>query len=362
MMAKRKRLTLDAISPEHSGPQPRTPDPKKGGMPQAGPALSGPPIARVAGESAGGGERALAMAEEAGRLIHAIPTGAINPGHLSRDRMRSSEEGMEALRASILTHGQRMPIEVMETGDADFPFGLISGFRRMRAVLDLAEAHPGDARFATLKAFIRRPDDLRGAYVAMVEENEIREDLSHYERARVAMLATQAGAFDSMEQAVDVLYAAGSKARRSKIRSFVSVVEALGAVLVWPQAINERLGLRLADAIRDGRGARLAKAVELGHFHDAAGQNAVLEAVLKDRIAKPAGRVGQAVAPPVGQRDVGVPRPSRILSGGGEISLHDIKNGVSVQINGVVLTKAERTALVSAISAFLSDELSGLND
>ena len=359
MMAKRRRLNPMEIS---------TPEASTAGLETKSAAGAMPPIARVAGESAGGGERALAMADAAGRLVHAVPISRIYVAHLARDRMRASAEGMEALRASILQHGQRMPVEIMPRGAEEeeagrFPFGLISGMRRITALMDLAREHPDDPRFATVKAFIRQPDDLRAAYVAMVEENEIREDVSHYERARVALAAARAGVFDSVEEAVDVLYAAGSKARRSKIRTFVSIVETLGEVLVWPQAIGERLGLRVAQGIREGRGRRLYRAVETGDFEDADGQNAVLEAALKDR-GRDRGRNGATAvsrAKP-GQGDG---------SGDGEVSrakplvTRDLPNGARVEmragaglsrldIAGHALTPDQAERLADALAEILS--------
>lgn len=338
-MAKRKRLNPVELSAERP-----VSDIKPVGMAPVSKSAA-PPIARVAGESAGGGERALAMADEAGRLIHAVPLTAINMFHLTRDRINSSDEGMDALRASILTNGQRMPVELMPT-DAEPPyhFGLISGYRRMQAILDLARDHPGDARFTTIKAFIRQPSDLRDAYVAMVEENEIREDVSHFERARVALMAAQEGVFDSIESAVDVLYAAGSKARRSKIRSFVRVVETLGDALVWPQAINERLGLRLSEAIREGRGAQLIKALQAGGFEDAAGQNAALEALLKSKVshAKPK----PTPAPPA-------PLFEQRLSNGTKVTLHRTGKASRLEITGHDLTPHQAQMLTGALELML---------
>ncbi|WP_316015347.1 ParB/RepB/Spo0J family partition protein [Roseobacter sp. HKCCA0434] len=305
-----------------------------------------PPIARVAGESAGGGERALAMADEAGRLVHAIPTARINVVHLRRDRLMSSPEGMDALKASIREHGQRVPIEVMaiEPTEENFgcPFGLISGWRRLRAIEELAREHPEDARFSTVRAFVRRPETLSEAYVAMVEENEIREDISHYERARVALMAVDAGVFDSVEAAVDALYAAGSKARRSKIRSFVPVVEELGENLLWPQAVGERLGLRLSAAIREGRGRRLSQALETGMFEDAAGQNAALEAAL-------AGRMKRGETP---SRDIQRPW-TRDVAPGVRLEISSARGGDAIRLAGRSLDAEQKLALAEAVARIL---------
>lgn len=51
----------------------------------------------------------------------------------------------------------------------------------------------------------------------MVEENEVRANLSHYERGRIAVLAAEQGHFTHVEEAVARLSGAASKAKRSKI-------------------------------------------------------------------------------------------------------------------------------------------------
>jgi ParB family chromosome partitioning protein len=77
-------------------------------------------------------------------------------------------------------------------------------------------------------AVLRRPDTAAEAYVAMVEENEIRVGLSYYERARVAARAAEAGVFEDASAAIDVLFSTASKAKRSKIRSFVRDLRGAG--------------------------------------------------------------------------------------------------------------------------------------
>lgn len=56
---------------------------------------------------------------------------------------------------------------------------------------------------------------------------------------------------------MDALFAQASKAKRSKIRSFAAIVEDLGDMLVFPHALREKEGLRLAAALRDGHQARI---------------------------------------------------------------------------------------------------------
>lgn len=220
-----------------------------------GPGPAAPPIARVAGDSAAQAAlrevaAALESARAEGRLLLALPLGSIDAGYLVRDRMGTDEEEMGHLVESLRAHGQRSPIEVAELppGPEGPRFGLISGWRRLTALGRLA-AETGEARFTTVLAQIRRPETAGEAYVAMVEENEIRLGLSYYERARIAARAVELGVFPTEKKALQSLFAAASRARRSKIGSFLALYHALDAVLRFPAAIPERLGLGLAKLI-----------------------------------------------------------------------------------------------------------------
>ncbi len=211
-----------------------------------------PPIAQQMGEAARddaleklSAEIAAARAE--GRLIQSLPTEAIVSDHLIRDRMTVNADDLDALIESIRLRGQQVPIEVMARDDGRY--GLISGWRRL-AALRVLHRETEDDRFATALAILRRPADLPEAYLAMVEENEIRVGLSFYERARIVARAVEAGVFDSEPQALAALFASASRPRRSKIGSFLWVVHDLGEVLKFPEAIPERLGLLLAQRLR----------------------------------------------------------------------------------------------------------------
>jgi len=214
-----------------------------------------PPIAQVTGEAASvaAAQDALGEVEKArreGRMVVSLPIEAIARDHLTRDRLRAHDEDMDALVTSIKTHGQRTPIEVVQT---DTGYGLISGWRRLAALQALGEPQ--------VDALIRAPKDAGEAYVAMVEENEIRAGLSYYERARIAAMAAARGAFEDTESALSALYGNVSRAKRSKIRSFVTLFEKLDDKLQFPDAIPERLGLKVAAALKEGKESLLKKAL-----------------------------------------------------------------------------------------------------
>ena len=246
------------------------------------------PIAQVAGESAGASEAAgvedrVATAEaglwrqalEEGRVVQQLAPRAIVAEHLVRDRISYSREEMDELVASVRANGVRTPIEVtpLERG-----WGLISGWRRLQAVQILRAE--GQGGFETIPAIVRTPHDAGAAYADMVEENEVRAQLTPYERGRIAVVAAGQGAFPDTETAVARLYAAASKAKRSKIRSFALVHEELGDLLQFPTELSEKAGLRLAAALRDGLAGRLRDALETGMGVDPASEWELLAPVL----------------------------------------------------------------------------------
>lgn len=241
----------------------------------AGPALEtksalGPsvPIARVAGDAAASAALAelagaLADARSEGRLVERLPLDAVETGWLMRDRAspgQPDDPDLAALVESLRSHGQRSPIEVAET--APGRYGLISGWRRVTALRQL-RAETGEARFATVLAFLRRPETAEAAYVAMVEENEIRLGLSFYERARIVAKSVEAGVFPAPQEALRHLFATASRAKRSKVGSFLRIYQVLGDGLRFPEALSERQGLAVAKALEEepGFAARLQAAL-----------------------------------------------------------------------------------------------------
>ncbi|WP_027243274.1 ParB/RepB/Spo0J family partition protein [Leisingera daeponensis] len=252
-MAKRKRL-----SPAQTG--------YLTAAPAAKPALGGPssvgaaPIAQVASDASAQAalqelSGVLETARARGLMIEELPLAAIDENHLVRDRIEQDEEELQSLIASIRARGQQTPAEVVPLEDTfgGRTHGLISGWRRLTALKRLY-AETSDPKFATLKALVIKPDSAEESYVAMVEENEIRVNLSHYERARIAVRAYKEGVFTRRKYALQALFGNATRAKRSKIGSFVTLVEALDAVLFYPTAISEKLGLALVRGIEADEG------------------------------------------------------------------------------------------------------------
>jgi ParB family chromosome partitioning protein len=248
------------------------------------------PIARVAGEASAtaalqdlADEMRAARAE--GRLVQRLPLEAVEVDHLVRDRILLDPEEMAALRESLRARGQQSPVEVVDLGQGRY--GLISGWRRLTALRQLFE-ETGDPRFSAVQALLRRPDGASAAYLAMVEENEIRVGLSHYERARIAAKATDQGVFASDQAALRHLYATASRSKRSNIGSFVTLHRAIGGALRFPASIPERLGLALAQALEADPALTPALIADLTR---AAPASAAREQALLAAALRPAGTV-----------------------------------------------------------------------
>lgn len=275
----RRRLT--PAQPGYLAPSPSAAPETK-----ASPFASGPPIAKVSGQSAEAAAlRELAegieTARNEGRMIVDVPLVEISVGYLLRDRVALDREELEALKASLRAHGQRTPAEIIQIDgtrpeNAPYRFGLISGWRRLRALSELYE-ETGEARFATLKALIRAPNDAGLSYVFMIEENEVRVGLSYYERARVVAETTARGVFPDQSTALRALFATASRAKRSKIGSFVTLYETLDDVLQFPADIPERLGLALSTALRNGAGPAIRDALSGSDRPDAAAELKLLD-------------------------------------------------------------------------------------
>lgn len=234
-MAKRKRL-----SPAN---------PALFGAADGSAPLTRAPIADVAREAATNSAledvtQELQQARDTGRMVLRLTLTDIRLDHLVRDRVVADDEDMEILMSSLGERGQQTPIEVMDLDDGRY--GLISGWRRCQALLRLTDdgAHDG-----TVLALKRAPSEASEAYLSMVEENEIRVGLSYFERARIAAKTVEQGVFETEKAALLTLFRAASRAKRSKIRSFLPLVAAFDGVLAFPHAIGERLGLRLSAAL-----------------------------------------------------------------------------------------------------------------
>lgn len=296
-MAKRKRLSVPDPAAIAVTAAPET----KSMFPSPGRSA---PIAEVAAQAsvvAALGEMSdtLHRARQEGRMVLDVPLDAIDSAYLTRDRTRVGEDEMASLMASLRARGQQTPIEV-----APLPggrYGLISGWRRLTALRRLHD-ETGEARFASAGVLLRSPAEASQAYVAMVEENEIRADLSYWERAKIVVKSVDQGVFGSHEAALSGLFGTAPRARRSKIRSFVGIVVALDGALRFPEALSERVGLVLARALDQDTGlqARVRDALAEAEPGSAEAERALLQDLTSGRRkARPDGAAARAGKPRV---------------------------------------------------------------
>lgn len=192
-----------------------------------------------------------------GRIVTLLALDQIDETHMMRDRMVVIAEDLDELRQSVQTNGLRLPIEVLPMGPGRY--GLISGWRRLAVYRQLLAEEGAD--WARIPALIRAPAEAPALYTAMVEENELRAQITPYERGRIAVMSAVLGAFSDTEAAISTIFATASKAKRSKIRSFAFIHEELGEMLQFPTDLSERNGLRLAHALREGFGPQLRHAL-----------------------------------------------------------------------------------------------------
>ena len=286
-MAKRKRLT-PAPGPETAAEASAdTGFARETFAPRGGEGGALPPIAAMTGDIArrAATEEIAAELETArrdGRLAEELPLEAIVADHLIRDRATLDADEMTALIDSLRSRGQQTPIEVTPIGDKRY--GLISGWRRLEALRRLAAEGQGAG---IVLAFVRRPETAADAYLAMVEENEIRADLGFWERGRIVARAVDAGVYPDTKQALNGLFGSVSRSKRSKIGSFVLLVQALDGILRFPETLSERQGLALAGRLKGATDAsgfvdRIQAAVTEGAPADPDAEWALVEACLQD--------------------------------------------------------------------------------
>lgn len=273
-MAKRKRLSPAVFS--DATPEGLETKSVSGGI--------SAPIASVASDAATQAAlsdvvETLTKAKREGRMVLELDPASIDPAYLMRDRTRVDAEEMAALVTSIRDRGQQSPIEVVELEEGRY--GLISGWRRLSAITQLGDR--------PVLALLRAPRDAPEAYLAMIEENEIRVGLSYYERARIVARAVAGGVFETEKAALQSLFKAASRAKRSKIKSFLPVVAHLDGVLHFPEDLGERLGLTLSKALEeDANLAQRLRSTLAQPPVDAAAEQALIQGVIGSATSSPA--------------------------------------------------------------------------
>jgi ParB family chromosome partitioning protein len=180
-----------------------------------------------------------------------IPLDAILADALPRDRATGDEDAMQSLMSSITATGLRQPIEVwaLSAPRDGCTHGLISGMRRLTAFRRIRDLRDGRDH-THIPAFIRTPATVAEAMAAMIAENELRADISPWEKGRILVDAVAEGIFDTLDAAVKGLHPHLSDMARSRLRSIAQVADTLYDDLRSPEVLSQRQLLRIATAIR----------------------------------------------------------------------------------------------------------------
>lgn len=240
--------------------------------------------------------------KRAGLITDLIPLDAIDTSKLIRDRLAGDDYELGELVESIREIGLSNPIRVEPRSDGRYE--LIQGFRRLSAFRALLE-ETGDAdSWGRIPAgIVAQGDELEVLYRRMVDENAVRKDISFYEMAQLAVhYAMDPGTAESdPDKAVAVLFKSASYQKRSYIRSFIKLVDALDGALEFPQEIPRALGLSLVSRMEEIEGIPAAIRAEV----KALGMHSVREELDLLRRYAGDGQGGRVAPKPAGAKTSG---------------------------------------------------------
>lgn len=188
--------------------------------------------------------------------IHHIPTAEIDAHALPRDRTMLDAAALDELTASIHAQGLRLPVELYPT---ETGYALLSGYRRLMAVRRLEERH--GPTYATIPALLRDPETGLDSFARVVEENDIRQPLTPWERGRTLTAAREMGAV-SLDAAIARLYPHADRRKVSRLRVLAEVVDAMDGLIDTPEDWSEARLIRLGNVLRSGWDELLYAALE----------------------------------------------------------------------------------------------------
>ena len=202
---------------------------------------------------------------------------------LPRDRSHTDPAALDDLIRSITAIGLRQPIEVfglMQDENQPHPYGLISGYRRLMACRALG--------YETIPALCCNPADIPAALAAMVTENEVRAQISPWEKGRLILRLIEEGTFPDASRAIDTLYPTASRQQRARLRGFFLVVDLLiEAPLRTPESLSTARMDRLATALRLGGGPAIIGTLAAHATHTLPQQWEALRPVLNTILTEP---------------------------------------------------------------------------
>lgn len=209
--------------------------------------------------------------------IESLPIDQIDPDILIRDRSHENPAALDDLVRSITDIGLRQPIEVFGlTPHEHNPalYGLISGHRRLQAFRKLGHSE--------IPAILCNPADIPAAMAAMVAENEVRSQITPWEKGRLIASLIADNAYPDPDAAIAALYPSATRQQRARIRNCHLVYETFDRRLKTPERLTTAQIDRLATALRlgaeDALSATLSAANHMGITLD--GQWSALRPVL----------------------------------------------------------------------------------
>ncbi|WP_299694175.1 ParB/RepB/Spo0J family partition protein [uncultured Tateyamaria sp.] len=207
-----------------------------------------------------------------------IPVTQIMPDALPRDRDIHDPEATAELEMSIALEGLRQPIELFELSEPHEGrrYGLISGHRRLAACTANG--------FDTIAAFLRQPADIPAALASMVAENEIRAQISPWEKGRLINQCLHNGLFETEDDAIEKMFRGLSRQKRTRLRSIVMAVQCFDGLFATPERLSIARIERLAAAMRAGWEDLLNDALRTARSDTLAGQWAALEPVIHEAL------------------------------------------------------------------------------
>jgi len=195
--------------------------------------------------------------KKAGLIVDLVSLDLIETQKLVRDRRTGIDFEILELKSSIKELGLSNPIRVEPRADGKYE--LIQGFRRLTAFKELLSETGDIEKYGSIPAgIIAHGDTVETLYRKMVDENLVRKDISFAEMAKLAVdyAADSRTAETDPDKAVALLFSSAGYQKRSYIRGFIPVVEALEGIIKFPQEIPRRLGLALAKRLGEVEGLR----------------------------------------------------------------------------------------------------------
>jgi len=236
-----------------------------------------------------------------GLVIDLVPLDHIVSEKLARDRMEGVDEDLDELIDSIREIGLSNPIRVQKRTDERFE--LVHGYRRLEAYKALLSDPGGREAYSKIPATVILAEEaLDVLYRQMVDENLVRKDISFAEMASLAIKYAKDPTTEcnDPDKVVAILFKSAGYQKRSYIRSFIMLMEYIGAVLKFPADISRALGLALSKRIHGDRSV----AAQIENDLIAAGPGRLAEeelAILRraagietDKKPFPTGKVGQS--------------------------------------------------------------------